>query len=147
MKITHSTAAIHSLPALKSQWPHQICIINTAGREKRWISVSVTLGTSSNPSCSGILLKGLASPSLPQLSGYAQLRCNNPDSHSLQFPYFCLHTHLPYVHLCRCFFPYLEDQTHSSTYYSFKEGGIYSLLAWYSSKVQQFIMTTLFLTW
>lgn len=59
---------------------------------------------------SGTLLKGLASPTLPQLSGYAQLRCNNPNSHSLQFSHFCLHTHLPYVHnhLWRCFFPCLR---------------------------------------
>lgn len=117
---------------LKSQWPHHICIINTAGRERWWISVRATLGIFSNPSFSGTLLKGLASPTLPQLSGYAQLRCNNPNSHSLQFPHFCLHTHLPYVHnhLCRCFFPYLEDQRHRSTYWRLREGGIYPLSAW-----------------
>lgn len=119
MKITHSTAAIHC-PTIhwNSQWPHPLCIINTAGREKWWISVRATLGIFSNPSLSGTLLKALASPTLPQLSGYAQLRCNNPNSHSLQFPHLCLHTHLPYVHnhLCRCFFPFLEDQRHWSTY-------------------------------
>lgn len=64
------------------------------------------------------------------VSGYAQLRCNNPNSHSLQFPHFRLHTHSPYVHihLCRRFSSYLEDQTHRSTSCRLNEGGIYSLL-------------------
>lgn len=86
----------HSSPTpLKSQWPHQICIINTAGGEKWWISVRATLAIFSNPSFSDTLLKGPACPTLPQLSSYAQLRCNNPNPHSLQFPHSWLHTHLP----------------------------------------------------
>lgn len=138
MKIAHLTAANHCPTALhyQSQWPHQICIINTAGREKLWASVRATLAIFSNPSFSGTLLKGLASPALPQLCGYAQLRCNNPNSHSPQFSHLCLHS-LPYVHnhLCRCFFLYLEDQRHRSRYRRLGRRGTYptDTVGWSSS--------------
>lgn len=99
---TRSVAA-----SLKSQWPHQTCIINTAGKKEWWILVRSTLAIFSHSSSSGTHLKGLASPTRAQLSSSAQLRCNNPNSHSQQFPHLCLHSHLPYVHyhLWRCFFP------------------------------------------
>lgn len=114
-------------PHCTSQWPHQMCIINTAVRERWWISVRATLDLFSNPSLSGTLLEGLASPTLPQLHGSAQLRCNNPNSHSLQFPHFCLHTHLPYVHnhLCRRLFPFLEDQRHRNASRGWGKEGFY----------------------
>lgn len=45
----------------------------------------------SHPSLSGTF----EGPTLLQLSGNAQLRCNNPNPHSLQFSHLGLHTHLP----------------------------------------------------
>ena len=137
----------HLLPHY-TKWPHQICIINTAGREKWWVSVRATLAIFSNPSFSGTLLKGLAGPTLSQLSGYTQLRYNNPNSHSLQFPHLCLHTHLPYVHnrLWTCSFLCCGDQRPRSPHYRLKRMDL-PMMDLIHLKVLEFILTTLSKIW
>lgn len=108
MQITHLTAATHSSATLKRRQPHQICISNTAGRKEWWVSqFRDRMAIFSHPSSFGTLLKGLTSPTPSPLSVYAQLRFNNPNSHSLQFPHLCLHTRFPYPYnyFVSCFPP------------------------------------------
>lgn len=127
------TEAIH---CPTTQWPHQICIINTAEREKRWILFRATLGVFSPIRLSlahfwrvlpvPLCLNYLAMPSWDAII-QTLIPCN---FHTSVCTLTCLMFTITYVG-ASCFFPYLEDQRHRSTHWEVKVGGIYSLQAWY----------------